>query len=189
MKNKLDKENLLDQIASNEVGKTLNDLRLFVKSEGLLKSELGKKLTFIERKFKDLKFKSISNLIDKQTEFLQGNQITWDLLNFIQEFPSSQVSNINTKKIIPLFEVPKLHIRIISSLIDLVFWGIIYGLVILAFESIDYRSIRVAIVVSFFCVLIKDLLFGKSIGKRITKLSVEQIKGRNKNKELYLEAV
>lgn len=184
MNERIDKKYLLSKIASNEISLVIEMLNNLLDSIDLNTDDFRNKLALIESKFNEYKFQSTSNLIAKETEFLFRNRISWDLLNYIKELPESIITGKISGEDVKLYAEPKFLLRITSSLIDFAVYMIILLLVSWYIE-VSEEAPEEIIAFTLFLFFIKDIFYGRSLGKRITGLSVKNISSINKTKEVY----
>lgn len=181
-----DKLDLAEKIGNNKIDAVLEILNKKVFDTANSES-YRKRLTLLKSKFKELKLQSNANLIDKESEFLFRNRLIWDLLKFIDDLPNEIVEGEMPMYIHEKFEEPQIKDRIFSALIDFLIASLLTIPLLFIFLKLvneDYLGIKIsaiiALVITFY--QSKDMVYGRSIGKRIMKLSVKDIKsGKDAN--------
>ena len=176
---KIDKYLIADKIGKNEIEGTLELIRLNIDEDTRL-DDYRNRLTLIKNKYRELELQSNAGLIDKETELIFRNRLTWELLQFINNLPETILEGDIPKYIHEKYEEPRLIDRFFSTVIDLIVISALVVPVFVIFISIvnhHFLSIKGSIVLALLITFFqsKDMLYGRSIGKRVMKLGVKNI--------------
>ena len=185
----IDKIDLFDKISANKINQVFHSLSDII-SDGTRWEPYNDRLVLIRNRYKANEFRSRSNLIGVQEEFLNRNNIIYDLIQLIRDLPSEIIRGDIPNEVYPLFKEPSLKKRFFSILIDHI------GLAITALILINLFFIVVSdsfieVKFSIFLALIitlhqtKDIIYGKSFGKRITGLCVKDINTGKDANEIF----
>lgn len=173
----IEKIDLLEKISSNEIKSVLDSLSILLVRKNGWKSYYDR-FILIRNRYKENEFKSRAELIGRQEEFLNRNNIIFDLVQLIRDLPEDLITGEVPLDIYDLYVEPSLKSRILSILIDLIGFGvtaiILIKIFFLVFSNhfIEIKfSIFLALIITF--VQTKDIISGKSFGKRVTGLVVK----------------
>ena len=186
---KVDKIDLLERISANKITEVFDSLSNLVLDGSGWKS-YGDRLILLQNRYRENEFKSHSDLIGKQEEFLNRNNIIFDLIKLIRDLPEDLITGAIPDNIYSLYREPSLKSRILSIIIDYLGFGITAFVLIKIFFMIfsdNFIELKFSILLALLITLVqtKDIIYGKSIGKRLMGLCVKDINTGKDANEIY----
>jgi len=185
----IDKIDLLDKISANDINSVFNSLSVLLPDNEGWKL-YSDRLVLIRNRFKENEFKARAQLIGKQEEFLNRNNIIFDLIQLIRDLPEDLITGKIPSDIFSLYQEPSLKNRVLSILIDIAGFGIFAVVLTKLFFMIfseNFIEIKFSIFLALLITFIqtKDIIYGKSFGKRVMGLCVKDVNTGKDANEIF----